>query len=318
MKKLLALISALILCSNMLSAQEALQHLGASIEVGTTGAGVNVSFPVITDRLIVTVGYNFPSVTINSHFDLNASTINSKINAANNMIGNYNKVIDENPEGAQKLGMTKITPINEVDKINTEVKAKLNFGNFKLMAEFYPSKSNYFHFTAGLLIGSGEWIDINAQVDEKVWNTYITAMVQNEHIPTLSKNDPKVIEAGIKLNTDIHPVAGLEDAAKLNIHDETYHLSKDCGGHLNTKLMVNKVKPYIGIGFGSSIPTKRRLGFQTELGAYYQGKPYFESSAKTEYDKSAFSSSMVDDIIDNIIYLHWYPQLTFRLTGRIF
>lgn len=302
MKKLLALISALILCSNMLSAQEALQHLGASIEVGTTGAGVNVSFPVITDRLIVTVGYNFPSVSINSHFDLNASTINSKINAANELIAKNNPIFE-------KEGYKPLEQIEEIkDKITTEVKAKLNFGNFKLMAEFYPSKSNYFHFTAGLLIGSGEWIDINAQVDEKVWNTYLSAVAQNERIPDLrDKGYP-----------NIHPVEGLDNAAKLNIHDETYQLSKDCGGHLNTKLMVNKVKPYIGIGFGSSIPTKRRLGFQTELGAYYQGKPYFESSAKTEYDKSAFSSSMVDDIIDNIIYLHWYPQLTFRLTGRIF
>lgn len=320
MKKLFALFTAAVLCTGVASAQEAFRHLGASIELGTTGLGVNISYPVITDRLVVTVGYNFPSLSVKSSFDMNGQPINSRINQANQMIDTYNSMIQKYPEQAAERGMKPIDRIENVNSIDTKVKAKLNFGDFKLLAEYYPTKKSFFHFTAGVFIGNGEWMNVTADVDKAVWQTYTNAVKQNSEIPNMKKGE---LTAGIPgapviPATDIHPVEGLEDAAKVNIHNDTYHLAVNSGGRLNTKLAVQKIKPYIGVGFGSSVPTKKRLGFQMELGAYYQSKPTFESPAIVAYDDKAFSNKTVDDIVDNLVYLRWYPQLTFRFTGRIF
>lgn len=320
MKKILSLITASVLGLSTLSAQEAFKHLGASVELGTTGVGVNISYPVITDRLVLSVGYNFPSLSVKSHFDLNGQPINDQIRSANNMINSYNNMITKYPDQAAERGMKPIDPIGNISSIDTEIKAKLNFGNVKIMAEYYPTSSSFFHFTAGVLIGNGEWMTIDAKADPAVWQTYTNAVKQNAAIPHIKAGE---LTAGIPgapviPATDIHPVDGLDNAAKVNIHDETYVLAANSGGHLKTKLAVQKVKPYIGVGFGSSVPTERRVGFQMEIGAYYQSKPSFESNSKVTYDPSAYSSKKVDDIADMLLYLRWYPQLTFRITGRIF
>ncbi|KAA6317858.1 hypothetical protein EZS27_032053 [termite gut metagenome] len=43
-------------------------------------------------------------------------------------------------------------------------------------------------------------------------------------------------------------------------------------GNVEAALKVNSVKPYLGLGFGRSVP-RSRVGFKCELGAIYQGSP---------------------------------------------
>lgn len=335
MKRVFTLFAASILGLSALSAQEAFKHLGASVEFGTTGLGINLSYPVITDRLIVSVGYNFPSYSIKSDFDLNGQPINERINSANSMIDQYNNMVNnyenlKNDYGSiiafPDANLKTIDRIDNVDQVHTDIDAKMNFGNFKVMAEYYPTTKSYFHITAGFMIGNGEWMNVSANVEQKAWNTYLKAIEQNKSIPTMKKGEltqnAQPPYPGFPMpvfpNRDIQPVEGLEDAVKVNIHNDTYTLSPESGGHLDTKLTIRKFKPYIGVGFGSSVPTKKRLGFQMEIGAYYQGKPTFESKYITTYDPKAFSNKTVDDIVDMLQYLRWYPQLSFRFTGRIF
>lgn len=335
MKRIITLFTTTVLSLSTLSAQEAFRHLGASVEFGTTGLGVNVSVPVITDRLIVSVGYNFPTLPIKSDFDLNGQPINDRINAANSMIDQYNNMVNNYDNLKKDYGsiidfpdgnLKTIDRIENVDKVHTDIEAKLNFGNFKVMAEYYPTSKSFFHITAGFMIGNGEWMNVSADVERKAWNTYLKAIEQNKAIPTIKQGE---LTQGVKPpypgfpmpvfpSRDIQPVEGLESAVKVNIYNDTYILSPESDGHLETKLTIRKFKPYIGIGFGSSVPTKKRLGFQMEIGAYYQGKPAFESKNITTYDPNAFNNKDVDDIVDMLQYLRWYPQLSFRFTGRLF
>lgn len=314
MKKIFALALAASMVAGAAQAQEAFKHLGMSLEAGTTGVGVNLSYPIVTDHLIVTLGYNLPTYTVNADFDLNGQPINDRVNQANGMIDNYNKMIDQYPDVAAMKGMSKIDRIDNVGTINTEVEAKLNFTNFKAMLEYYPTTKSAFHITAGVFVGNGEWMTISAQADRAVWSTYTKAVDQNKLIPHLSANE---LAPGIPA-TNIGPVEGLEDAAIFNLNGQTFHLAPNCGGRLDTKMTVQKVKPYIGVGFGSSVPTRKRLGCQLELGAYYQGKPTLESPAEVAYDSKAFSSKTVDDIMKTIVHFQWYPQMTLRFTGRLF
>lgn len=336
MKKVFSLFTASLLGLSSLSAQEAFKHLGASVEFGTTGLGVNISYPVITDKLIVSVGYNFPTYSITGSFDLNAQPINDRISSANGMIAKYNNMVDNYdnlikdypflvdyiPTDKQ---LTRISEVEKIDKLHADIDAKVNFGNFKVMAEYYPTTSSFFHITAGFLIGNGEWMDINADVERKAWAAYVSAVEQNKAIPTMKKGSlteniefPFGMKPPVFPSADIQPVEDLDKSAKFNINNDTYVLPPESGGHLNSKLTIKKFKPYLGVGFGSSIPTERRIGFQLEIGAYYQGKPTFESKYITEYDPKAYSNKTVDDVVDMFQYLRWYPQLTFRFTGRIF
>lgn len=314
MRKLVSLLVVSAVATSAAFAQKAFKQLGISLEAGTTGAGVNISYPLVTDHLIFSVGYNFPSFTYKTDFDINSNQINEKINSANGMINRYNKVITDYPEEASKRGLSKIETIETLENIKADIDAKINFGNFKAMIEYYPTTKSNFHFTAGVLIGNAEWMNISAQADQKAWSTYLKAIEQNNKVVPMDANS---IAPGYP-DTDVAPVRDLDKSAKFNINGQTFLLDKDSKGHMDAKLTVNKVKPYLGIGFGNSIPEKHRCGFQMEIGAYYQGKATIESINEVSYDPSAYSAKSVDDFFNTVQKFSWYPQLTFRLTGRIF
>ena len=322
MKKVFTIALAASLLAGAAQAQEAFKHLGMSLEAGTTGLGVNLSYPLVTDHLVLTLGYNLPTFNIKTDFDLNGQPINDRVNSANAMIDTYNNLIGQYPDQAAERGMKPLSKINNIENINTKIEAKLNFVNFKAFLEYYPTTKSYFHLTAGVMIGSGEWMTIDAKADEAAWRTYTTAIEENKTIPHLSVGEisdgSQYTGAPVIPSTEIHPVEGLENAAVFNINGQTFHLSPNSGGRLSTKLTVKKVKPYLGVGFGSSVPTKHRLGCQFELGAYYQGKPTLESDSEVPFNSAAYSSKTVDDIMKTIVHFQWYPQMTLRFTGRLF
>lgn len=315
MKKIFALALAASMMAGAANAQEAFKHLGISVEVGTTGAGVNISYPIVTDHVILTLGYNLPTYVYKTDFDLNGDLINGRIASANSAIDAYNKVINDHPNLAQAQGLNPLDRIDNVSSINTAVEAEINFVNYKAFLELYPTTKSAFHFTVGAFYGNGEWVNIGAQADPTVWGVYKKAVDQNKTIPTVAANS---YGPGVPA-TDIHPVEGLEDAAVFNLNGQTFRLDPEhSNGHLDTKLTVRKLKPYVGIGFGSSVPTRKRVGCQLELGAYYHGKPSIVSEAEVEYNPNAFSSSTVDDVLETITKFRWYPQMTLRITGRLF
>lgn len=318
MKKLFALICIALLGIGSSNAQEAFKHLGASLEVGSTGIGVNLSYPLISDHLIMTVGYNFPSFTISKEFGLNKGSIDGQMNQAIGKLKEYNKLVNDYGDYAQQMGLSAIPGVDgmsekiaNVKELNADVDASVNFGNFKVMFEYYPTTTNLFHFTAGLFIGSGSWMDISGKIDQKVWN--------DAYRPVIKAHDQLMAEINMHpdLKDKVTAVPSIKEAAKITVYDETFVIDPE-SGKLDASLSINKVKPYIGIGFGSSIPTKQSCGFQMEIGAYYQGKPTFESSTRVNYDPSAYSNTAVDEIVEYLEYLSWYPQITFRFTGKLF
>jgi hypothetical protein len=63
------------------------------------------------------------------------------------------------------------------------------------------------------------------------------------------------------------------EGEKIEIGDITIDPGE--GGKVKAALKVNTVKPYLGLGFGRSVP-RSRVGFKCELGAIYQGTPQIE------------------------------------------
>lgn len=85
-------------------------------------------------------------------------------------------------------------------------------------------------------------------------------------------------------------------------------------GRVKASVEANSIKPYIGIGFGNTIPN-RRVGFRFELGAMFHGTPALYNSKGEELDDVNINGT---DVIDTINKIKVYPVVAFRLTGRIF
>lgn len=280
MKRTLSLFLAAAMTLTAAHAQEAFKELGASLELGTTGIGVNLSLPVVTDHLVVSVGYNFPSFSYSKDVNVGNGYVNKQIQ----------KVIDAAPDKGIKL----------IDRLGADVEAKLNFSNFKVMLQYYPTTQSSFYVAAGAFFGGGEMINLSGQVDANAWKTYEEAVAINNTLPAEKRS------------------ADLNNAMCFNIGDQTFLIRPEDKGHIEAKFKTNSVKPYVGIGFGNSIPQKNRCGFQMELGAYYQGSPALESAQEIPYDIEAIWQKDLADTKDMIKKFAWYPQLTFRITGRLF
>ncbi len=307
MKKVFAIALAASMIAGVAQAQEAFKHLGISVEAGTTGVGANISYPIVTDHLIITLGYNLPTFALTKEASLGAGGINAKIDEANAMIKRYNDIISTIPD-------TKYSPLTAIDHVgdlSADVEAEINFVNYKALLEYYPTTKSNFHFTAGVFVGDGDWINVTATANAEAWAVYEQARKVNAMIPESVPGHP-----------DIHQIKGLDDCVTFNVDGQTIQLRPESKGVMKSKLTVEKVKPYAGIGFGSTIP-KKHLGFQMELGAYCQGTPTLVSSdpstiIMSTYDTSAKCDDNLDDIMKTVKKLNWYPQLTFRITGRLF
>lgn len=323
MKKFLALTLAASMLAGVADAQRAFRHLGISVEAGTTGAGFNLSYPLVSDHLVLTLGYHLPTYKVSTDLEFNSSAINSKIASANAVINDYNTQIAQHPEAAAAHGLSPMNPITEVGSVlDTHVEAEINFVSYKAMLEWYPELGNTFHVSVGVFVGNGDWATITAQADPTVWNGYAKAVEQNALIPHITVggiSDGSAYEgAPVVPSSEIKPVEGMDKAAIFNMNGETYYLRPNSGGRVDTRIAIQKVKPYIGIGFGRSIP-RHRLGCQIELGVYYHGKPMLEYDDKLpDFNGTAYSSKTVDGVVDIVTHLQWYPQINFRISGRLF
>lgn len=295
-------------------AQKAFRQVGMSIEAGTTGLGANLSLPLVTNHLVLTLGYNFPSFTYSDDVELNSGAISQKMNSAIGSINAYNQFIDQNDLVAAHLGLQKIPTDNlqnSVQGVKANVDATINFANYKAMLEYYPTTKSAFHITVGFMYGDGEWLNINAKADNSVWSAYRDVVREHDKLADVFQKHPE-----LKNQYNLETMPSVREAAKISVNNQSFAIDP-VSGVFESVVKVEKFKPYVGIGFGSSVPTRKRCGFQMEIGAYYQGKPELVSDQEVPFDNTAYTEKTVNTIVENIEHLQWYPQLTFRWTLRL-
>ena len=273
MRKLLLICGLATCCISQTYAQLAeddygfFNHVSAGISLGTDGIGIEVATP-LTYNFAVRAGYNFmPKFKYKENVNL----------------GSNPAFI--NPHG-QKV----------------DFEGELNMGDFKLLFDWYPSKSSSFRLTAGAYIGKEKVLTVkntSAFVNSAYWGT-----------------------AGIELGTTESVYS-------------TYTILSDNQGNVQGDLKVNSFKPYIGIGFGRAVP-KSRLAVQFDLGVQIWGTPevwtniqyfdYNQGKYVKEYKKvgpNRITNPDKDykdakDAIETISKIGVYPVLSLRLNGRIF
>ena len=183
-----------------------------------------------------------------------------------------------------------------------DIEGKLKMNQFSLLFDYYPFTHSSFRLTAGAYIGNNKVINVrnkNMFVEASQWGS-----------------------------------AGLQLASGGGVYDK-YTILTDKEGNIKADLKVNTFRPYIGVGFGRSVPRKR-IGLSVDLGVQIWGTPkvltnlmYFDGNEgdfvtrnedinKNKITRTDKDYKKIKDAVKTIHKIGVYPVLTFRVNGRLF
>ncbi|MBP5772260.1 MAG: hypothetical protein J6W75_13105 [Bacteroidaceae bacterium] len=187
-----------------------------------------------------------------------------------------------------------------------EAKGKVD-GSFKkidgkLLVDIYPFGNKYsVHVTGGLFVGNDEFVTATVTEGRDAQGNVVG--FEGYVVPAKDNPNGYAIEPG--------PAS------------ETLKSIK-------AKLTYNKVKPYVGIGFGRMVPKPgKRIGVSCDIGVQFHNKPevlayswegkqYMSLTAGDVKSLIEGEDKTIDDAFDIKNKVICWPVLNIRLTGRIF
>ena len=159
-----------------------------------------------------------------------------------------------------------------------DIKGKFSRTTFDVKLDCYPlGASNAFFVTAGVVFGGSDLLSISGHSDDLA---------------------QKVQQAG-----------------ELGIEIGDYQIPVDKNGDVSGGVRVNKVRPYVGLGYGRLVP-KKRVGARIEIGAQFQGTPKVYADGVGDLTK-VVGQDTDDDISKLMDWLKVYPVLKLSLRTRI-
>ena len=118
---------------------------------------------------------------------------------------------------------------------------------------------------------------------------------------------------------NLDPILRKDHLSGIEIGD--YIIHEDAEGIARANITVNKVKPYVGLGFGRAVP-KKRIGVSMDLGVMFHGKPTVNAFSPDDnvWVPATSSDTGNEDggVIDAVTKVRVWPVLNVRLTGRLF
>ncbi|MCF2658764.1 hypothetical protein JQM83_06140 [Parabacteroides distasonis] len=146
----------------------------------------------------------------------------------------------------------------------------------ELLLNLYPFRSNGFFVAAGASFGGDKFVQITGHSDEL----------------------QQLIAAG--------------GSAGLQIGDVS--IPVDQNGNVSGGLKVSAVRPYVGLGYGRAVPSKR-INFMLDAGVQLHGTPEVYSDFG-QVDQ--LIAEVDNDFTDIINKLKVYPVIRFRMCGKLF
>ena len=242
-------------------------HLSVGLNTGLTGAGIDVSMPVhklVTVRAGIS-GWNIGDIKFKA------------INTASEITS------------MQMVEEDAIRRAQIVDKV--ELAANPNFWNFYLLGEVHPFKNQPFYFSAGLFVGSQNFVHFR--------NT-------NEGALGFLYDANQKVEDYNRLYRTNYPPIGLKFG--------DYIFTADENGNIDVRMKTNTVKPYIGVGFGQHLAKTHRVSLAVDAGLLFWGTPKFVLNNGTEIDSSGRNSG----ITGALKWLKAWPNIQVRVAYKIF
>ena len=242
-------------------------HLSIGLNTGLTGAGIDVAMPV---HKIVTVRAGISG--------WNIGKINFKaINTASEITS------------MQMVEEDAIRRAQMVDKV--ELAANPNFWNFYLLGEVHPFKNQPFYFSAGLFVGSQNFVHFRNTNEDALGFLYDANQKVEDYNRLYRTNYPPI---GLKFGD--------------------YIFTADENGNIDVRMKTNAVKPYIGVGFGQHLAKTHRVSLAVDAGLLFWGTPKFVLNNGTEIDSSGRNSG----ITGALKWLKAWPNIQVRVAYKIF
>lgn len=293
MKKLSALAFVLLSGAGAANSQEAFKHLSIGLEAATTGIGLELALPIVSDHLVLAAGYNYGNATFNvkGNSTLNVSELSGRINQYIDNANNFLALIPEEPARLENMPSSM--------KLHGDAAFRLSTA--KVVLEYYPAKKSNFHINAGVFIGNADTFSMDADCHD-FWSLY------NANSLTAKKMAGKYPEFAASI--------GEIPELKETINGRTFELKAP--GIVNIGLQAATVRPYLGLGFGRSVPNTH-VGFQFDLGALYIGKLAISSANEINGASNvSVTNKGIQKIVEIAEKICVYPQISFRLIYRIF
>ena len=281
MKKFFTALLGFTTILSGITAQEAVkafEHLAVGVDLSIpTGFGLELATP-LSSNFGLRGGISFlPAYSYNDPFKVNLSE--SFKNDINNFIESYPEVV---PLLNERGLPTRAEDINT----NVDATATLNFLNGKILLDYYPSAKYAFHITGGVYIGRSDIVKVKGKMDQAVEILSVLKPYYDYF------NEPIII-------------------------DQDYRLTGNDLVDMKGAISVNSVKPYLGIGFGRTIP-KSRVGVNFEIGAFYQGTPKIVSDNNNVQKLIDTKLAEVSDVVDKVKQFPILPVISLKLNIRIF
>ena len=175
------------------------------------------------------------------------------------------------------------------DKV--ELAAEPNFWNFFLLGEVHPFQNQPFYFSAGLFVGSQNFIHFRNTNEGALEFLYYANQLVEDYNQVFRTNYPPI---GLKFGD--------------------YVFTADEHGNIDVRMKTNAVKPYIGIGFGQHLAKKHRVSLAVDAGLLFWGTPKFVLNNDTEIKSSGKNSG----ITGALSWLKAWPNLQIRVAYKIF
>jgi hypothetical protein len=179
-------------------------------------------------------------------------------------------------------GYLSANPTQEVDNLTVSFgKPKIQLPHGKVLVDWYPAENGIFSLSAGVYVGNYE-----------------------------------LVVAG---EVEGYQQAVLENGGQISFHTLGANLSPRPDGTFDGKIRIgNKLKPYVGIGFGRTIATNNHIGFKFDLGVTYQGSLKFISEqANIDDVVGTVQEQPIPDEVKLISQIaQFWPVLNFSLSYR--
>lgn len=328
-----------------------LNHLDASVTLGTTGIGIDLAAPV-TNWAQLRVGYAImPRLHYRMNFEVQVGDVKeSKYDA------NGNRVTTKFDRMAAMLeDLTGYKVQDEVQMIG-----RPTYHNLKFLVDVFPFKNNrHFHFTAGFFYGPSKIADAYNVTEAMpsllavgIYNRlYNNTMVSYESIKFV---DEKIAAGELKPGTDeeygpwdyipVLSVAGFEINSKteitalykqlvnngrmgINLGTKTsdgspYMMEPGSDGMVKADVRVRSFKPYFGVGYGGRLSKNNdRLHIAVDAGAMFWGKPRIVTHDGTDLASDIVNNTIggkVGDYVKLVKPFTVFPVIDVRLVYSLF
>lgn len=291
--------------------------LDASVSLGSTGIGLELSTPVTRwTRLRAGVDW-LPRIEVPMYFSLNTYSEGLPN-------GSFNKVSDM---------FYNLTGIRIDDKVKMNGKGSMI--NFKLLVDVFPfPKNHHWHVTAGFYVGTSkigyainDYKEKPTLVGLNVYNRtyeYFTGLESIFEVPLggYGYMDPDIVE---EIQEKFHKYGHIGIHIGNFKDGSPYIMEPAPDGTVSAKMFVNRFKPYFGIGYETCLDKKQKWNFGIDLGAmFWGGAPDVINHDYSTGKDINFTKDLVDIRGKVGKYMRWvhafpvYPVLSVKFSYNIF